>query len=333
MRRVLSRGIERRLPRQPEDSCATVPSRFQDSDEARSHRIRPRRLPCTGDTRFLAGRVPAVLHGTGLEPRPCAGGRCDPGTGQTHRHPGVARHGAGGSDRLWPPGVWAAWLRQPNAWPLPRSAEQGPLGFARCRAQTAQRFGTFTCRERNARAASSAGRAVARWRGRDRDRRYHRAAVGCEDQGARYLSRSGALVGRSFRQNQRSALVIVGRGTADSLRETAMGAAISDRSGAIGPMERGARQAAQNPDRSSPPGHIAKQTLAGRPPRGGRRRQQLRRFGFDCRRPPPCLPDHAVAAGPRFGPFARSRDETRSSMPVCSNRHPNAARTRRVGPG
>jgi hypothetical protein len=25
-----------------------------------------------------------------------------PGTGQTHRHPGVACHGAGGPDRLWP---------------------------------------------------------------------------------------------------------------------------------------------------------------------------------------------------------------------------------------
>jgi DDE superfamily endonuclease len=37
--------------------------------------------------------------------------------------------------------------------------------------------------------------------------------------------------------------------------------------------------------------------------------------------------------GQRFGPFARSRDETLSWMPVCSTRPPNAARARRADPG
>src|ERR1700712_1113347 len=93
----------------PGDSCAMGATRFYGFDDTESHRIGDRPANRAANPGILAGRFPAVLHRTGLEPYPGAGRRRRPGTWQAHRHPGAARHGAGGQTRLRP---------------LPRSAQR-----------------------------------------------------------------------------------------------------------------------------------------------------------------------------------------------------------------
>src|SRR3954452_9736183 len=82
---------------------------------------------------------------------------------------------------------------------LPRGAEPGALGRTRRRAQTS---------------CTSARRLPAGGRGGDRHRRHHRATLGRQDQGARHLPRSVALLAGPFRQGEWSALPVVqGHGT------------------------------------------------------------------------------------------------------------------------
>src|ERR1700710_629645 len=162
----------------PGDSCAMGATRFYGFDDTESHRIGDRPANRAANPGILAGRFPAVLHRTGLEPYPGAGRQRRPGTWQAHRHPGAARHGAGGQTRLRP---------------LPRSAQPGTLGRPR--------RGTSIV-------AASLGGAVAQRRGGDRHRRHDRATLGRENQGTRHLSRRGALVARPLRQDQRIALVV-----------------------------------------------------------------------------------------------------------------------------
>jgi hypothetical protein len=249
------------------DSCATGATRFYGFDDTESHRIGDRPAHGAGNPAILAGRFPTVLHRPSLEPYPGAGRRCRPCTRQAHRHPGAARHGAGGQTRLRP---------------LPRSAQPGTLGRPRRGASIV---------------APSPGGAVAQRRGGDRHRRYHRAALGRQNQGTRHLSRRGALVARPLCQDQRFALAVAGSDVAGPVRRQAVGFAIPDCAGTVGALERGAGEAAQGPDRLGEAGDTANQTLAAGSPRGCRRRQ------------PGCV-----------------------STPVCSSRHPNAERAKWDGP-
>src|SRR5271165_5977415 len=78
------------------DSCATGATRFYGSDDTESHRIGDRPANGADNPGILAGSLPTMLHRAGLEPYPGAGRRRRPGTRQAYRHPGAARHGAGG---------------------------------------------------------------------------------------------------------------------------------------------------------------------------------------------------------------------------------------------
>src|SRR5271170_6199313 len=120
-------------------------------------------------------------------------------------------------------------------------------------------------------------------------------ALGWEDQSAGHLSRPGTVVAWSLRQNQRPALAVAGSHAAGSVRTPALGAAVPHCAGALGSLERRARQAAQDPDRLGSSGDPADQALAARPLPDCRRRQQLRRVGTDRSRPPLCPLDHTTA--------------------------------------
>ena len=80
----------------------------------------------------------------------------------------------------------------------------------------------------------------------------------------------------------------------------ALGLAVPHRAGAVGALERGARQAAQGPDRLGEAGDIANQTLAAGSPRDCRRRQRFLGIGTHRRGAPARLPDHQVASRRQF---------------------------------
>jgi hypothetical protein len=100
-----------------------------------------------------------------------------------------------------------------------------------------------------------------------------------------------------YRQGQRSALAVADGFRANSMVWADLVAAVPDGPGAVGGMERGKRQAAQNTDDVGQAGHSANQTLAAQPPSHHCRRQRI--FGARSARrgPPPCLHGHAVADG------------------------------------
>src|SRR5271169_7146072 len=80
----------------PGGSCATRATRFYGFDDTESHRIGDRPAHGAANPAILAGGFPTVLHRPRLEPYPGVGRRCCPRARQAHRHPGAARHGAGG---------------------------------------------------------------------------------------------------------------------------------------------------------------------------------------------------------------------------------------------
>src|SRR5580704_1608284 len=143
-------------------------------------------------------------------------------------------------------------------------------------------------------------RTVAQRRGGDWHRRYHRAALGRQDQGTRHLSRRGAFVARPLCQDQRFALAVAGGDVADPVRRPAVGVAIPDCAGAVGALERGAGEAAQGPDRLGEAGDTANQTLAAGSPPGCRRGQWFPGIGTHRRSAPIRLSDHQVASRRQF---------------------------------
>ncbi len=253
--------------------------RLYDRDDTRSP-PRPFRVPDhAGDPVDVAGRAAPVFHGTGLEPRPRAGGRRGAVARRAHRRRGAARDGIGRRARLRP---------------LPRRPEPGAVGCARRGAPAAR---------------ASRRRAVAGRRGDHRHRRHDRTAMGAEDRGAGHLSRSRPLVEGTLRQDQRPALARAGRHAPGALRGPALGTALPHRAGPLGALEPGASPTPQDPDRLGSPGHPAEQALAREPPRHRGGRQQLRRPRPHRRPAPPRHPDHAAA--PRRQPV-RTRPRARS---------------------
>ena len=102
--------------------------------------------------------------------------------------------------------------------------------------------------------------------------------MGCEDQGARYLSRPGALVEGTFRQDQRLALAVADGHRADPLGHQPMGAAVPDRSGAVRAMERGEWQAAQDADSMGEAGQGSVGEADGMPDEGRQAILQTKRW-------------------------------------------------------
>src|SRR6202789_1668247 len=78
------------------DSCATGVIRFYGFDDTELHRIGDHPANRAANPGILASSFPTVLHRTGLEPCFSVGRGRHPGTRQAYRHPGAARHGAGG---------------------------------------------------------------------------------------------------------------------------------------------------------------------------------------------------------------------------------------------
>src|SRR6202789_3357060 len=177
-------------------------------------------------------------------------------------------------------------------------------------------------------AASSPGGAVAQRRCGDRRRRYHRAALGREDQGTRHLSRSGTVIPWPLRQDQRLTLAVAGGDVAGPVRRPAVGTTVPDRAGAVSALERGAREAAQGADRLGKAGDIANQTLAAGSPRDCRRRQRFLGIGTHRRCASARLLDHPVASRRQF---VRAGTETPkgSNGTACTERQTPAQTQRR----
>ncbi len=97
--------------------------------------------------------------------------------------------------------------------------------------------------------------------------------------------------------DQWPALAVADGLRADPVGGTDLGAAIPDRPGTLGAMERGQWKAAQDADDVGPPSDPANQALVAQPPSDLPRRQRLFRARPACRCPPPCLHGHAAAAG------------------------------------
>ena len=151
---------------------------------------------------------------------------------------------------------------------------------------------------------------------------------GEQNQGTRHLSRRGAVVAWPLRQDQRFTLAVAGGDVAGPVRGPALGPAVPDRAGAIGALERGAREAAQGPDRLGKAGDTANQTLAAGSPRGCRRRQRFLGIGTHRRGTPARLLDHQ-AASRRQSVRAGTQTPKGSNGTACTERQTPAQTQRR----
>ena len=142
---------------------------------------------------------------------------------------------------------------------------------------------------------------------------------GAQNQSARHLSRCGAIVAWPLRQDQRSTLVVTGGDATGPVCRPTLGLTVPDGAGAVGALERGAREAAQSPDRLSKTGDPANQTLAAGSPCGGRRRQPVLGLGADRRCTSLRLLHHQAASRRQF---VRAGTETpeRPNGTACTER-------------
>src|SRR3954451_23204914 len=174
--------------------CAGFNRRDRNLDHGRHRTAQPGRLDVA---------VRPLLHRVDLGPRPGAGcwSPAEPGT--THRECGAAGHGPGPEREL----------RR-----LSSRAEHGTLVGPTRRPSVVALAGRRLCPARA---------------GRHRSRRYDRAPLGNEDQGARYLPGPGPLQSRSLRQGEWSALAVRHAARAHSLGRLRLGAAVPDHPGAF----------------------------------------------------------------------------------------------------
>ena len=146
-------------------------------------------------------------------------------------------------------------------------------------------------------AAAAAGRRLCPGRaGRHRSRRYDRAPLGNEDQGARHLPGPGPLQSWPLCQSEWSALAVRHAARAHSLGRLRLGAAVPDHPGAFRTLRTKPGPAAQEADRLGPSGAAPDRPLAARPADRRGRRQQLLRHRVAALRQPASGCGHPAAA-------------------------------------
>ncbi len=146
-------------------------------------------------------------------------------------------------------------------------------------------------------AAVSAGRHFPQSRRRrgDWDRRYHRAALGAENQRARHLPRSGPFFEGTLRQDQRPALVVRAVARPHTLGRPYHGPAVPHRACTVQALLCGQAALTQDTAGLGSSGCIADPPLAARPPDCHRRRHCVRRGRFPRCRPKLCQRRHPIA--------------------------------------
>src|SRR4051812_24096172 len=190
--------------------CAGFNRRNRTSDHDWQRTAQPGRLDVA---------VRPLLHRGDLGPRPGAGCWSPAEPGPAHRECGAAGHGPGPEREL----------RR-----LSSRAEHSTLVGPTRRPSVVALAGRRLCPARA---------------GRHRSRRYDRAPLGNEDQGARYLPGPGPLQSRPLCQSEWSALAVRHAARAYSLGWLRLGAAIPDHPGAFRALRTKTGPAAQEADR------------------------------------------------------------------------------------
>src|SRR4029077_2123507 len=196
-------------------------------------RFRPVRIDQAGR---VDAAVPVGLYRTDLAARAGADRRCNPGPRTAHRSRRPARYRPR-------PG--------PALYQLPPRAEPQPVVKPLARALPAATDDRHLCSDRTS---------------HRRPRRHHRAALGCQNQGTRHLSRSGPLIAQPCRQSERPAVVVSNVVAADPVGRACLGTAIPDRPGTIRTLCARATTAVQEADRLGPTDAASAGTLAARAP-------------------------------------------------------------------
>ena len=206
--------------------------------------FRPVRIDQTGR---LDAAVPAGLYRTDLAARAGADRRRHPGPGTPHRSRRPARYRPRSGPALYQ---------------LPPSAEPQPVVKPLARALPVAAVDRDLCSDRA---------------GHRRPRRHHRAALGCQNQSTRHLSRSCPLIAQPCRQSEWPAMAVAYVVAADPMGRACLGIAVPDRPGTVRTLCARATTAVQEADRLGPTDAASAGALAARASHHRGHRRQLRR--------------------------------------------------------
>ena len=126
--------------------------------------------------------------------------------------------------------------------------------------------------------------------------RDHKAGGKVEPHATRMDELSGALLARSFRQDERPALALAHGHGSRSMDTAALGHALPDHSGALRTLPHRTRAPSQKADRFCSPSHSSGSAMGAEAQDRRRRRLQFRGTRSDRRGSPSCLSRHAAAA-------------------------------------